>query len=318
MLTTTPIFVTAGVTNGSITVNVYDAFGNPTVLSSLPFVSGIPAAGYPLIMTTLIQDFALVTTGVYTVNLRALEASRGSGIPPAPREVTNWNSTVYFPNPISSISSPIKAVIGLPEANSVSPSVVQPSTSAVLFTVTGASLQILLPAPSGPFPGCTVTDPLNQEISSVVTAVSETTATVLFTPSTPGVYTISLLNPAGSTTVTVFAGTLGEVSNTNDAGPGSLRDAVMMASTGTTLTIPASLVGQVITLTGGPISVDKLMNIVSTSGTVSIDANGGPAFVFECGSTYTEIKGVQVFNTGGHPVAVSNCGDTRVVNAQTK
>lgn len=321
-----PLTTTANTTGGTITYRSYDQFGNPAPVIGLTQVQEMPLPiGFnPMLSPIEMRNLVTVTTGVYRLDLPALLVSQivPAGTINIPTTSQSYQYTpIFLPNPGGTT---INALLGAPTITSATPSLA-PLSTTVSFTLYGTNLQqpyIIFPAIAGmPTPGYSaIVD--NQNVSNALIGLysnlSPTSATVEFTPPANGSYTLHYASPAGVTTITLFVGTPGEISNNNDAGPGSLRDAVMMASTGTTLTIPASLVGEVITLTGGPITIDKLMSIVSTSGTVFIDANGGPAFVFECGSTYTEIKGVQVFNTGGHPVAVSNCGDTRIVNTQKK
>lgn len=318
-----PLTTTANTTGGTITYRSYDQFGNPAPLVGVLQVLEIPTpiiGMHPSIVPQF-RNLVTVTTGVYRIDLPALLVSQVVLGTPVTSQSYMYTTPSFVP---VAGTTTITVELGPPTITSATPSLA-PLSPTVSFTLYGTNLQQpynILPAIGGlPLPGYSaIVD--NQNASNAVIGsysnLSPTSATVEFTPPANGSYTLHYASPAGVTTITLFVGTPGEISNNNDAGPGSLRDAVMMASTGTTLTIPASLVGQVITLTGGPITIDKLMSIVSTTGTVFIDAQGGPAFIFECGSTYTEIKGVQVFNTGGHPVAVSNCGDVRVINTQKK
>jgi len=58
------------------------------------------------------------------------------------------------------------------------------------------------------------------------------------------------------------------VTNTNDSGAGSLRQAVNCAENGDTITFAPIVVGQTIVLTSGPIRFTKNINILQQSGTV--------------------------------------------------
>ena len=64
------------------------------------------------------------------------------------------------------------------------------------------------------------------------------------------------------------------VTNTNNSGPGSLRQIILDASSGDTITFDSSLNGQVITLTTGRISLSKSLSIDATSLTSGISISG--------------------------------------------
>lgn len=68
-------------------------------------------------------------------------------------------------------------------------------------------------------------------------------------------------NPAGNGLVGVIQTTPVTVRNTNDSGPGSLRDAIAIASSGDTIVFDRSLAGQTITLTSGDLAISKNLDI---------------------------------------------------------
>lgn len=58
------------------------------------------------------------------------------------------------------------------------------------------------------------------------------------------------------------------VTNTNDAGPGSLRDEITNAVSGATITVDPSLAGQTVTLTSGTVSIGVDMTLIGADGFV--------------------------------------------------
>jgi uncharacterized protein (TIGR03118 family) len=68
-------------------------------------------------------------------------------------------------------------------------------------------------------------------------------------------------NPAGNGLFGVIQTTPVTVLNTNDSRPGSLRDAIAIASSGDTIAFHRRLVGQTITLTSGELAISKNLNI---------------------------------------------------------
>ena len=91
------------------------------------------------------------------------------------------------------------------------------------------------------------------------------------------------------------------VTNTNDDGPGSLREAIACAPTGTTLTIDNSLTGQFIDLTSTTIVLNKNINIVQTPSTeINIRAsNDLPIFeVSSCCQLY--LKNINLYPDSGN------------------
>jgi len=68
-------------------------------------------------------------------------------------------------------------------------------------------------------------------------------------------------NPAGNGLFGVIQTTPVTVLNTNDSGPGSLRDAIAIASSGDTIVFDRSLAGQTITLTSGELAISKNLDI---------------------------------------------------------
>ena len=74
----------------------------------------------------------------------------------------------------------------------------------------------------------------------------------------------------------LVAGTLHTVANTNDAGPGSLRQAIADAASGDVIEFAAAIAGQTVTLTSGELVIDKTLTIVG-SPTVGMTIDGGLA-----------------------------------------
>src|SRR5262245_60031730 len=87
------------------------------------------------------------------------------------------------------------------------------------------------------------------------------------------------------------------VTNTNDSGPSSLRDALAIANDGDTINFDSSLNGQEITLTSGQLNVDKDVTITGLGSTnLAVDGNGqSVVFSINPGKTVT-IQGLTVEN----------------------
>src|SRR6266849_9420480 len=76
--------------------------------------------------------------------------------------------------------------------------------------------------------------------------------------------------PASATTITVI--------NTNDIGPGSLRQALADANDGDTINFDPSIYGQTIALTSAELVIDKSITI-SGPGPNSLAVSGGSQFL---------------------------------------
>src|SRR4028119_1979294 len=73
-----------------------------------------------------------------------------------------------------------------------------------------------------------------------------------------------------------YRGTLATVTvtNTNDSGPGSLRNAIASAASGDTIRFAGSLGGRTITLTSGELFINKSLRIeAGNAGQVTISGN---------------------------------------------
>ena len=107
---------------------------------------------------------------------------------------------------------------------------------------------------------------------------------------------------------TASAATL-TVTNSADAGPGSLRQAIADAAAGDTIAFDASLTNQTITLTNGQLTVDKSLVIDAADLKITIDGNGtvttNRIFEFASGTT-NQLAGLTLthgrvdgYNSGG-------------------
>jgi hypothetical protein len=115
------------------------------------------------------------------------------------------------------------------------------------------------------------------------------------------------------------------VSNTNDSGPGSLRDTIVAASDGDTIQFDAALKGQAITLTSSEILIAKDLTIDGPGAdqlTVQRSTdNGTPAFTIFSISSNVTIAGLTISNgnsphsgggiafggTAGKALTIANC-----------
>lgn len=68
------------------------------------------------------------------------------------------------------------------------------------------------------------------------------------------------------------------VTNTNDAGVGSLRKAINCAENGDTITFAPTVIGQTIVLTSGPIEINKTIHILQTISSEVTVQDGAPTF----------------------------------------
>jgi hypothetical protein len=110
-------------------------------------------------------------------------------------------------------------------------------------------------------------------------------------------------------------GTIIVVTNTNDSGPGSLRDALAMANDGDTIDFDPSLNGQTITLTSGQLVVDKSVTISGPGPNhLAVDGNANDRiFAITPGETVI-ISGLTITNGNGGGIlnndatlTVTNC-----------
>jgi hypothetical protein len=115
--------------------------------------------------------------------------------------------------------------------------------------------------------------------------------------------TLLSTSPALADTITVI--------NTNDSGPGSLRQALFDANDGDTINFDSSLNGQRITLTSGQLNVDKDVAISGPGAkNLAVDGNAqSTVFYVNPGKTVT-IDGLTVangranfFGSGGDMIA---------------
>ena len=85
------------------------------------------------------------------------------------------------------------------------------------------------------------------------------------------------------------------VTNTNDNGPGSLRQAVADAVDGDTINFSSSLNGQTITLTSGELLVDKNVAISGPgANTLAVDANHASRVFYIASGKNVTISGLSI------------------------
>jgi len=99
------------------------------------------------------------------------------------------------------------------------------------------------------------------------------------------------------------------VTNINDSGPGSLRDALAIANDGDTINFDSSLNGETITLTSGELNVDKDVTISGPgANNLAVDGNAqSGVFYVNPGNTIT-ISGLTVAN--GYGGGINNLNGT--------
>lgn len=108
------------------------------------------------------------------------------------------------------------------------------------------------------------------------------------------------------------------VTNTNDSGPGSLREALQNADPGGEVVIDNSVSPRVFTLSSGPIKIDTRISV--DFGGITIISTG-PAIEFECGSEGTVLTGVriQLSHSSSPSVSIiSSCPSIRSVTVQNQ
>jgi hypothetical protein len=87
------------------------------------------------------------------------------------------------------------------------------------------------------------------------------------------------------------------VTNTNDSGPGSLRDALAVANDGDTINFDSSLKGQTITLTSGELNVDKDVTISGPgANNLTVDGNAQSRVFYVNPGTIVAISGLTITN----------------------
>lgn len=319
-----PLTTTAGIA-GSTTLTLYttDSFDNPAPASTSPIitVSFVGVSTEPAIADVDLTA-TFVSTGIYQVAMPTLLLSRA--MPALPVTSGSYTFEPSIPADPGFVFTPTSSTVSVtlppPSISSLAPSTTPPSVTAVSITVTGTDLQQLY-APSTSSSTANSTLLRNSDSHYVDFTLSGTTATSVmlsFQPTTSSIYTLALTTPAGTTTAILSVGAPGEVTSTADSGPGSLRDAITFASSGTVITISPSLIGQVISLLS-PIEIDKVIFLeIPAPGLLFLNGNGGPAVMFDCGSAGTLIKGVEIVNTGSSPRVISICPDVQGGTAQSE
>ncbi|MEG4213723.1 DUF4347 domain-containing protein, partial [Microcoleus sp. S13_B4] len=96
-----------------------------------------------------------------------------------------------------------------------------------------------------------------------------------------------------------YRGTLGTitVTNNNDSGPGSLRNAIASAAADDTIQFASSLASQTITLTSGQLVINKNLTLdASGASNLTISGNNTSRVIFTEGSTNVTLKNLIVAN----------------------
>ena len=104
------------------------------------------------------------------------------------------------------------------------------------------------------------------------------------------------LNPQ---TIADYRGTLATVTvtNNNDSGPGSLRDAIADSATGDTIQFASSLASRTITLSNGQLVINKNLTIDATGASnLTISGNNTSRVILTEGSTNVTLKNLIVAN----------------------
>ncbi|HEX4706775.1 MAG TPA: hypothetical protein VH229_03510, partial [Candidatus Udaeobacter sp.] len=104
---------------------------------------------------------------------------------------------------------------------------------------------------------------------------------------------------AGVTLLGTSAASAGTITviNTNDSGPGSLRQALVDANNGDTIDFDSSLEGQTVTLTSGQLLVNRSVTISGLGAdNLTVDGNANDrVFYINLGNTVT-ISGLTIMN----------------------
>lgn len=116
---------------------------------------------------------------------------------------------------------------------------------------------------------------------------------------------LSLLMPSSG----VQANTL-VVTNNADSGPGSLRQAIVDAIPGDTITFDVSLDGQTITLTGGALTINKNLTVVGPFSGIIVSGNDASRVFVVTGAVDVDVTGVHVT----HGSTASYGGGIQVLN----
>ena len=108
------------------------------------------------------------------------------------------------------------------------------------------------------------------------------------------------------------------VTNTNDSGPGSLRQAIADANSSDTITFDSGILPGTITLTTGRLNINKDLTIQGPGASdLAIDGNNASrVFTICCGMTVT-ITGVTIQNgfTGGNGGGIANLATLAITNS---
>ncbi len=152
-------------------------------------------------------------------------------------------------------------------------------------------------------------------------SVDTVTGLISGTVTTPGVYTLQLGatndGGTGSATLNIYAGNT--VSSTADFGPGSLRDMIAAFPAGSTLVPSAALSGQTITLTSGPLTIDKDFTIDASSlpdGLTLSGNNTGAIVNVSSDVAVVELRALTLTDGAGYiGGAISNRGNLSIVDS---
>lgn len=113
------------------------------------------------------------------------------------------------------------------------------------------------------------------------------------------------------------AATTWTVTNLNDSGPGSLRQAIADAASGDTITFAAGLTGT-ITLTSGQLTIDRDLTIQGPGANALTVSGNNAGRVFQVNAGTVSISGLTIANghvTGGAGGAIGNSGTLTLSNS---
>jgi hypothetical protein len=281
-VTASPLFIQAGQTGGTITGTLIPVPGPDQTLTVTLGTPNDSALGTPTVYTLTIDE----PPAVPEINLKGNSTTIASGdTTPSTTDDTDFGTTnvasgtVMRTFTIENLGSGALNLTGTPK-------VALSGTNAADFSVT--------------------TQP-----TSPVAASGSTTFVITFDPSAAGTRTatVSIANDDSDENPYIFAiqggGCDGApvVQNTNDSGAGSLRQTILDACPGSTITFASPLFdsAQTITLTSGQLVLDKNLTIQGTGANLlSISGNNASRVFYIASSVTAGLSGMTI--TGGNGV----------------